>query len=202
VGVALSKNSCYYGPITKRHIVRQFLAFTGEVLKIVLLALIIVLPIRYFVFQPFIVKGASMEPNFHNGDYLIVDELTYRLKEPQRGEVIIFRYPLNPSERFIKRIIGLPTETVEIKDGQIFVTDKFGNSKTLEEKYLEGVVLLGSVKQILADNQYFVLGDNRLNSSDSRKWGAVSREEIIGRVLIRAWPPTQLDYFTAPSYQF
>ncbi|MDD5146580.1 MAG: signal peptidase I [Candidatus Pacebacteria bacterium] len=181
---------------------RQFLAFAGEILKIVLLALIIVLPIRYFIFQPFIVKGASMEPNFHNGDYLIVDELTYRLKEPQRGEVIVFRYPLDPSERFIKRIIGLPTETVEIKDGQIFVTDKFGTAKTLEEKYLEGVVLLGSVKQTLADNQYFVLGDNRLNSSDSRKWGAVSRDEIIGRVLIRAWPPTKLDYFTAPSYQF
>lgn len=177
------------------------LSFAWEFLKIVLLALVIVLPIRYFIFQPFIVKGASMEPNFYEGDYLIVDELSYRIKDPQRGEVIVFHYPLDQSERFIKRIIGLPTETVELKGGQITVTDKLGKNLDLKEKpYLQMDVFLGDLRQTLSQDEYFVLGDNRNNSSDSRKWGAVKRSEIIGRVLVRAWPPSRLDYFLAPSY--
>ena len=176
-------------------------SFAWEVLKIVVLALVIVLPIRYFVFQPFIVKGASMEPNYHEGDYLIVDELSYRFRNPQRGEVIVFHYPLDPSDRFIKRIIGLPTETVQIQDNQIMITNKFGQQQIIKEQnYLPDLVLFGNVKQTLAADEYFVLGDKRLNSYDSRKWGAVKRSEIVGRALIRAWPPTRLSYFLAPTY--
>ena len=94
--------------------VKSFFSFSFDVIKIVVIALAIVLPIRYFLFQPFVVKGASMEPNYHNGDYLIVDEISYRFNDPQRGDVIVFEYPNNRKERYIKRIIGLPGETVSI----------------------------------------------------------------------------------------
>ncbi len=101
--------------------VKKILSSIIGVIQVVILAAVIVIPIRYFVFQPFFVKGQSMEPNFENGDYLIIDEISYRLREPQRGEAIVFKYPKNPSQRYIKRIIGLPGETVEIKDGKITI---------------------------------------------------------------------------------
>ncbi len=107
--------------------------FFWEVAKIVILALVIVVPIRYFVFQPFIVKGLSMEPNFHDGDYLIIDEFTYHFRAPRRGEAVVFKYPQDPSQRFIKRIIGLPQEKVELKVGEVIITDKFGESQVLNE---------------------------------------------------------------------
>src|SRR3989344_304093 len=100
---------------------KSILLFFWEISKIVIIALVIVVPIRYFIFQPFFVRGQSMEPNFQNGDYLIVDEVSYRLRVPQRGEVIVFKYPMNPSQRYIKRIVGLPNEAVEIQDGEISV---------------------------------------------------------------------------------
>lgn len=179
----------------------KVLAFILETIKVVLLALVIVIPIRYFVFQPFIVRGASMEPNFHNGDYLIVDELSYRLRDPARGEVIVFHYPFDPSQRFIKRIIGLPGETIEIKDDKIEVTGLSGAKITLSElSYLQKPWLADGLKVTLNSEEYFVLGDNRLNSSDSRRWGAVKRSQIIGRALIRAWPFNDADYFLAPVY--
>ena len=106
---------------------KKLLSFIWEIIKIVIIALAIVVPIRYFLFQPFFVKGESMEPNFQNGDYLIVDELSYRLREPERGEVIVFKYPRNISQRYIKRIIGLPGEAVEIKDGKDGLSKKFRN---------------------------------------------------------------------------
>ena len=95
--------------------------FLWETAKIIIISLAIIIPVRYFLIQPFFVRGASMEPNFHDGEYLIIDELSYRLGEPERGDVIIFKYPKDPSQYYIKRIIGLPTETVEIKDGQIII---------------------------------------------------------------------------------
>ncbi|PIZ77308.1 MAG: signal peptidase I, partial [Parcubacteria group bacterium CG_4_10_14_0_2_um_filter_7_35_8] len=125
---------------------KNFFIFVWETIKIVILALLIVLPIRYFVFQPFIVRGQSMEPNFQNGNYLIIDEISYRFKEPARGEVIVFRYPYNPSQRYIKRIIGLPGETIEIRDTQVYVFDKNGQKITLkEDTYLpETDITIGS----------------------------------------------------------
>lgn len=177
------------------------LNFVFEIIKIVVLALAIVLPIRYFVFQPFIVKGASMEPNFHNGDYLIVDELSYNFREPARGEVIVFRYPYDPSQRFIKRVIGLPLETVSISQDKIEITDKFGAKKTLQEStYIVKPWFSGDYKITLGPDEYFVLGDNRLSSSDSRRWGAVKRTFIVGRTFFRAWPLNQIDLFTVPAY--
>ncbi len=180
---------------------KEILFFFLELVQIVAIALIIVLPIRYFVFQPFIVKGASMEPNFFDGDYLIVDELSYRLREPNRGEVIVFHYPKQPDQRFIKRIIGLPNEEIKLQGDKITITDNQGNVITLNEsEYLPGINLSASHNITLGKDEYFVLGDNRRNSLDSRKWGSLSRDEIIGKVLIRAWPPTAMAMIPVPEY--
>ena len=157
-----------------------------EFIKVIIISVAIVLPIRAYIAQPFIVSGASMEPNFHDGEYLIVDELTYEFRAPLRGEVIVFRYPLNPSEFFIKRIIGLPGENVEIKNGKILI-----NGAELGESFIPAELAgktMPNISAKLAGNQYFVLGDNRPHSSDSRFWGALPKEKIMGRALLRLWP--------------
>jgi signal peptidase I len=170
-------------------------SFFVETIKLVILALLIVLPIRYFIFQPFFVQGSSMYPNFEDKDYLIVDELTYRFREPGRGEVIIFKYPKDPSQLFIKRIVGLPGEIIEIKDGQVFVT-KNSETELLDESYLPSDdQTLGNIKVILDENEYFVLGDNRMFSSDSRRWGSVPEDYIVGKAYLRAWPFDSITIF-------
>ncbi|MCD6500908.1 signal peptidase I [bacterium] len=182
---------------------KQILLFFWETAKIVILALVIVIPIRYFVFQPFIVKGFSMEPNFHDGDYLIVDEFSYHFRTPQRGEVIVFRYPKDPSQRFIKRIIGLPGEEVKIEGGTITIIDKFGQEQILDESdylFLDQGSFEGDEKIKLGEDEYFILGDNRAHSFDSRRWGPLPREYIVGRVLLRAWPPKAMAMISTPSY--
>ena len=154
------------------------ISFLWESAKVIILAFLIVAPIRMFVFQPFLVSGASMEPNFHSGDYLIVDELSYRFREPSRGEVVVFQFPLNPSQRYIKRIIGLPGETVEVKDGKVIVYDSNEAVVLNEQTYLPlSNETPGNSKISLKENEYFVLGDNREFSSDSRVWGVL--EESI-----------------------
>lgn len=180
---------------------RNFFSFIWEITKIVIIVLVIVLPIRYFVFQPFFVKGQSMEPNFEDGDYLIVDELSYRLREPQRGEVIVLKYPNDISQRYIKRIIGLPGETIEIENGTVVIVSQEGSMVLDESNYLStSVFTSGTIKLTLTGDEYFVLGDNRSASSDSRRWGALSEKDIIGRVLLRAWPLVALAKIEAPSY--
>src|SRR3989338_4916612 len=181
---------------------KNILLFIWEMSKIVIIALLIVMPIRYFIFQPFFVRGASMEPNFQNGNYLIVDEISYRLSSPKRGEVIVFKYPLNPSQRYIKRIIGLPGETVEIRDGKIDVYNQNGVPQLIDEfSYLpEFFETSGNTELRLSQGEYFVLGDNRAASSDSRRWGTLPRENIIGRVLLRVWPFTALAMVETPAY--
>jgi len=180
--------------------IKKITDFIIEVLQIVILAAIIVIPIRYFIFQPFLVRGQSMEPNFENSDYLIVDELSYRIRDPERGEVIVFKYPKNPSLRYIKRVIGLPGETIEIKDGKIIIS-KGSESQILDEsKYLSSLQTPGELKVSLNNNEYFVLGDNRIFSSDSRYWGTLPKKDIIGRVFFRAWPFTALAKIEIPEY--
>ncbi len=184
--------------------IKAFLFLILELLQVAVIAAIVVIPIRYFVFQPFLVKGASMEPSFHDGDYLIIDELSYRLREPSRGEVVVFRYPFDPSQRFIKRLIGLPGETVEIENGQVDIIDSNGQAAALEETYVsDSLPLTDNIKVSLKADEYFVMGDNRSHSFDSRKWGVLLGEYIIGRVVIRAWPPLDLDeyFFKAPYGQ-
>ena len=180
---------------------RKLLLFIWEISKIVIIALLIVVPIRYFIFQPFFVRGQSMEPNFYQGDYLIVDELSYQFRAPQRGEVIVFKYPQDPSQRYIKRIVGLPGETVQIQGGKVFVYQD-GQAQALDElAYLaQFVSTTGDMEMTLDKNEYFVLGDNRLVSADSRRWGSLPEENIIGRVFLRVWPFAALAKIEIPNY--
>jgi signal peptidase I len=176
-------------------------AVVDDVIKFALIALIIVVPIRWFVAQPFIVRGASMEPTFDNGEYLIVDQLTYHLEEPKRGDVIIMRYPKDPSIYFIKRIIGLPNETVELQGKRVIVQRGVGAPPlSLDQSFISetrmrdeyGVYALGP-------DEYFVMGDNRIESSDSRSWGTLPRKDVVGRAFLRLFPPTQISLF--PGYE-
>lgn len=164
--------------------------FILEVIKIALIASAVVLVIRYFLIQPFFVKGASMEPNFSDGQYLIIDELSYRLREPSREEVVVFKYPRDPKQFYIKRIIGLPGEQVQIKNNKVAVyNSEYPNGKILEEDYLSGnEITFPDNNWKLKDNEYFVMGDNRSASSDSRSWGPLNKKFITGRVFLRAFP--------------
>ena len=167
--------------------------FGFEVAKVVVIALVIVVPLRVFVFQPFLVRGDSMEPNYHSGDYLIVDQISYRLRSPERGEVIVLKFPLDVSQRFIKRIVGLPGETIEVKDGKVVVysneEENGRDAVVLDESiYLSlDSITPGSVRIDLKEQEYFVLGDNRPFSSDSRKWGVLEKEFIVGRVFLNVF---------------
>lgn len=168
-----------------------FVEGVKEFVKFLVIASAIALPVRYFVAQPFIVRGASMQPNFENNEYLIIDELSYFFREPERGEVVVFRFPLDTRQYFIKRIVGLPGEEVEIKNGKIVVRKIDGKESkmVLEEPYLvEGLKTEGDLAITLGLGDYFVLGDNRPQSSDGRFWGALPRRLIVGRALFRAWP--------------
>ncbi len=181
---------------------KKVLLFFSEITRITIIAAIIVIPIRYFIFQPFLVKGASMEPAFSSGDYLIVDEISYRFHPPKRGEVIVFKYPRNPSNKFIKRIIGLPGENIEFRNSQIIITVQSGQQIILNEKdYLEFSHYSFEKKEfIIPEGHYFVLGDNRLYSFDSKNWGPLDENYIVGRVFLRLFPFTKINYFQKPKY--
>ena len=160
-----------------------------EILTFIVLAVLIVVPIRLFVAQPFVVEGESMHPTFESGDYLIVDELTYHFSVPKRGDVIIFRYPNDPSVFYIKRIIGLPGETVHISHGTATVSKPDGSTVTLDESYVVAEDATYSQDTTLTGDQYFVMGDNRPRSSDSRIWGPLPKKDIMGRAFFRLLPP-------------
>lgn len=188
---------------TKNFILKsEILVFVWETIKVVVISLAIILPIRYYLVQPFFVKGASMEPSFEDGDYLLVDEISYRFSEPARGDVIIFRYPEDRSQFFIKRIVGLPGETVEIKSNRVTIYNADGpDGFVLYENYLDpSQETLGNMLTRLDDNEYFVLGDNRLQSSDSRRWGPVNRMLITGKAFLRAWPFSKFDKIKGVQY--
>lgn len=181
----------------------EFWLFVWEVVKIIIISLAIIIPIRYYFAQPFFVKGASMEPNFLDGDYLVICEICYRLNQPQRGDVVVFRFPGDESQFFIKRIIGLPGETLELRSNQITIRNQQhpGGFVLQESFYLPGVLPLGPDATVrLDDNEYFVLGDNRNASSDSRLWGSLNRFFIIGKAWLRAWPVDRWAQFTPIPY--
>lgn len=166
-----------------------------EILRFSLIALIIVIPIRMFVAQPFIVSGASMQDTFHSGEYLIVDQLSYDFHRPNRGDVIVFRYPRDPSKFFIKRVIGLPGDTINIEGSTVRITNKeFPNGHILNEPYIKSMAPGAGVNEVLGDREYFVMGDNRDQSSDSRVWGVLQEERIIGRAYLRLFPPSVFNY--------
>lgn len=161
-----------------------------EWLKTILIAVIIAIPIRFFIAEPFIVSGASMDPTFASGQFLIVDRLSYNLGIPDRGDVVIFKYPENPKVYYIKRVIGLPGETISIKDGKVtIINDQNPDGFVLEENYLSPLHRSYDTESItLERDQYFVLGDNRAQSSDSRIWGPLGEKYIVGRPFIRLFP--------------
>lgn len=166
-----------------------------EVLRYALFALLVVVPIRTWIAQPFIVNGASMDNTFKDGQYLIVDEISYRFKDPERGDVLVFKYPQDPSKYFIKRIIGLPGEKVIVKNDLVTIENKeHPEGMALSEPYT-GSRTLGSSSLILGADEYFVMGDNRIVSLDSRVWGALPKENIVGRPVLRLLPLSKMGSF-------
>lgn len=188
--------------------------FFLEIVKMFVLALVIIIPVKMFIFQPFIVRGISMEPNFSESEYLVVNEFGYKNtpvslfgktfftvepnKDFKRYEVAVFRAPNDEKEFYIKRIIGLPGETVEVENGVVTIyNNEYKDGRILDEAaYLpEGRKTNGSVKVTLADDEYYVLGDNRGHSSDSRMFGPRNEDDMIGKVLLRAWPLSEFGVF-------
>jgi len=170
-------------------------SFFWEIIKFAVIAFIVVVPIRIFIASPFIVSGSSMDPSFATGNYLVIDEISYRLEEPERGDVVVFKYPKDTSKFFIKRVIGLPGETVEIRDGNVFIINNISpGGFSLNESYIEFPKADSSIVT-LSDTEYFVMGDNREASSDSRIWGPLDKQFITGRVLLRLFPLSELGLF-------
>ena len=183
-------------------------SFFIEIIKVFLLAVLIIMPIRIFLFQPFFVQGASMEPTFKDGQYLIVNEIGYKrteigslvvksFKAMNREDIVVFHYPRDHKLFFIKRIIGLPGEKVQVKNGRVYIYNSENpDGFELEEKYLpKNLRTIGDINYELGSNEYFVMGDNRNHSSDSRIWGPISDRDIVGKVFLRAWPLNNISLF-------
>lgn len=188
--------------------------FFLEMVKVFILAAVIIIPVRVFLFQPFFVQGSSMQPNFENGEYLVVNEFGYKktsiglpgspvftvspFRSLVRQEPIVFRSPQKAGLYLIKRVIGLPGETVRIEHSRVIISDTAHPEGFVldESAYLAASVVTTDMKPLtLGPDQYFVLGDNRMNSLDSRVFGPVDRGLIVGRVLFRAWPITRSEWY-------
>ena len=174
---------------------KDFLFFLWDLFKTFIIVFIIAFVIRYFIIQPFVVEGGSMMPNFVDREYLLVEKLSYMLGQPKRGDVVVFKYPANPSTNFIKRIIGLPGEKVEISNNTVKIfNNQYPDGVIIDEyKYLSrDIKTLPPENEILSttldQNSYFVMGDNREHSSDSREWGILPKENIIGRTWLTIKP--------------
>lgn len=173
----------------------KFLQSAREYIVLIGTSLLMVFLVRTFIAQPFVVSGASMEPTFYTNQYLIVDQLTYEISKPKRGEVIIFRYPLIPSRFFIKRVIALPGETIKITNSKVEIKEVGSDSfTTLEEPYVE-FPKESFGETTLAEDEYFVMGDNRMASLDSRSWGPLKESFIVGRAFVRLFPLSKIDIF-------
>lgn len=183
---------------------RRLGAFFLDIIQVLVFAIALALFLYLLVMQPHKIKGDSMQPNFPDGEYLLTDKVSYRFGEPQRGDIIVFRAPTNNNDEYIKRIIGLPGEIVEIQKGRVFV-----DGKELSETYLDptittdaGAFLAEGESAKVPEDQYFVLGDNRDFSSDSRAWGFVPSDKITGRAWVIYWPPTKAGGIERPFYSF
>ncbi|MBU4348489.1 signal peptidase I [Patescibacteria group bacterium] len=180
---------------------KAFLLAFWEVAEIVLIAVVTVFFIRTFLMQPFLVSGASMEPSFSTGNYLLVDEISYRLGSPERNDVVVFQYPNDPSTYYIKRIIALPGERIVLKDSEItIINSQYSEGIILEESYLKsGLRTSGNIDVVLDEDDYFVMGDNRNVSYDSRSWGSLSKDNIVGIVRLRLFPIDSIKFFNYDS---
>ncbi|WP_418790073.1 signal peptidase I [Phosphitispora sp. TUW77] len=158
--------------------------FFGEVLESVAIAVVLAFIIRFFLFQPFYIPTGSMEPVLTKGDRIIVSKIHYRLDNPARGDIVVFKYPIDPDRDFVKRVIGLPGETLEIRDSMLYINGEF-----VEQPFLSPGLKYGSYGPVtIPQGHYFMMGDNRNNSEDSRFWGMLPQENIIGKTLLIYWP--------------
>ena len=172
-----------------------------ELLRFAVLAFLIIIPIRTFIAQPFIVSGSSMYPTFQDGNYLIVDQISYRFEDPNRGDIIVFRFPKDKKKFFIKRIIGLPNESIKIDGSKITImNDNHPDGFDLNELYVKNLAF-DNMTVVLGNDEFFVMGDNRSSSSDSRSWGNVKENLIIGHVLLRLLPINQIG-ISPGEYEF
>ncbi len=166
-----------------------------ELVRFAVIALLIVVPIRLFIIEPFVVSGSSMFPTFENADYLLVDKFSYEIGNPKRDDVVVFKYPNDTTKYFIKRVIGLPGDTVDISGSEITITNgTHKNGFMLKEPYVKNMSD-DQAHFVLKENEYFVMGDNRTASSDSRYWGPVDRDLFVGRALLRLMPFDKIAIF-------
>lgn len=178
---------------------KEFLENGWDLIKFAVIALLIVIPIRMWIAQPFVVSGESMFPTFHDKEYLIVDELSYITGEPKRGEVVIFRYPEDPKRFFIKRIIGMPNEKIIVTGKEVtIINEQNPDGFKLDEPYINEKTFTPTGEYETGDDQYFVMGDNRNRSSDSRMWGVLPKNLMIGRAYLRLFPFDSISYL--PGY--
>lgn len=166
-----------------------------EIIESLIIAVILAVIIRTFVFQPFYIPSGSMEPTLQIQDRILVNKFGYRFWEPQRGDIVVFKYPLNPKKDFVKRLIGMPGERLEIKDSKVYV-----NNKVISEEYLPPDLRFQDFGPVLVpENTYLMLGDNRNNSDDSRVWGPLPKENIIGKAMFVYWPLDRMKMLNDPS---
>lgn len=192
-------------PISEeRNIFTAVALFFLELVKVVVLAGITIVLVRHFLFKPFYVKGESMAPNYMEKDYLIINQFSYKVlqQEPERGDVIVFEAPIAQRDFYLKRVLGLPGERVKVEDGKVIVySDSHPQGIVVEEGYI-GEITPGSLSVTLGPEQYFVLGDNRNASYDSRRFGPIDRGSIVGKAWIRGWPFDRASVLDAPVYNF
>ena len=176
--------------------------FFLDIFQVVIFAGAIFLILYLLVMQPHKIDGASMEPNFHHGEYLLTDKVTYRFNEPSRGDVVIFRAPGDIEEDYIKRIIGLPGEKIEIKDGNVYINNKKLNESYMPSDFytLPGSFFADKEEVFVPQNKLFVLGDNRSQSADSRSFGFVDKQTIIGRAWLLYWPINEIGVIRGARY--
>jgi len=178
------------------HKFERLIFWAFEFLKLAIIFLIFGLIVYYFAITIFVISGASMEPNFKDKEVVMVDKLSYLFKNPQRGDVVILKFPGRPSEKYIKRIIALPNETIEIKENSIYI-----NNQKINEGYLDfGTKTLPDLKKSLGNNEYFVMGDNRENSNDSRIWGTCPKTNLVGRAFFTIWPLSSWNVVPKQTY--
>ncbi|MCL5798285.1 MAG: signal peptidase I [Patescibacteria group bacterium] len=177
-------------PVT---LVKRLVNFCLDFLETIVVALSIFVVVYLFLVQPHEVKGSSMEPNFHDNDYILTDKISLKLHDPERGNVIIFKSPPNPDVDYIKRVIGLPGDKVKVQDGAVYINDKKLDEPYLADKtnLFPGSFLQEGVDFTVPQGEYFVMGDNRPHSSDSREFGPIKADSIIGKAMLRYWPITQ-----------
>jgi signal peptidase I len=184
--------------------IKRLGAFFLDILEVIVFAVGIFFFIYLLIMRPHKISGQSMMPNFLDGEFLLTEKVTYYTRDPERGDVVVFMPPVSTTDEFIKRVIALPGERIALKNGRVYINDKL-----LEEPYIENTVVTGGGPKLeegqeykVPDGGYFVMGDNRPNSSDSRYWGAITKKMMSGRAWVSYWPINLARVVQKPNYNF